>query len=141
MLIAADYPFLDVVGTMLVFFGLVVWFWLLIKVFADVFRRHDLSGWGKAGWTVLVIVAPFLGVMIYLIAHGKDMGKRDVEQLRASQAQFDDHVRSVAGSDGGAAAEIERAKQLLDSGTIDRAEFEAIKSKAVGGAAGHRPAV
>ena len=62
---------------MLVFFGLVVWFWLLIKVFADVFRRHDLSGWGKAGWTVLVIVAPFLGVMIYLIAHGKDMGKRD----------------------------------------------------------------
>jgi hypothetical protein len=132
MLIADDYPFLDVLWTMLVFTGLVIWFWLLIKVFADVFRRHDIGGWHKAGWTLLVVVLPFLGVLIYLIAHGKDMGKRDMEQLQASQAQFDDYVRSVAGGDGGATAEIERAKALLDSGTIDQAEFEALKAKAVG---------
>jgi hypothetical protein len=136
MPIAADYPFLDVLWTMLVFTGLVIWFWLLIKVFADVFRRHDISGWGKAGWTLLVVVLPFLGVLIYLIAHGKDMGKRDMDQLQASQAQFDDYVRSVAGSDSGATAEIERAKSLLDNGTIDPAEFEALKAKAVGRTAG-----
>jgi Short C-terminal domain/Phospholipase_D-nuclease N-terminal len=130
MPIAADYPFLDVLWTMLVFTGLVIWFWLLIKVFADVFRRHDVGGWGKAGWILLMIVLPFLGVLIYLIAHGKDMGKRDVEQLQASQAQFDEYVRSVA-ADGGATAEIERAKALLDSGAIDQAEFEALKAKAV----------
>ena len=134
MPIAADYPFLDVLWTMLVFMGFVIWFWLLIKVFADVFRRHDVSGWGKAGWILVLIVLPFLGVLIYLIAHGKDMGKRDVQQMQASQAQFDDYVRSVAGGKGGAAAEIERAKGLLDSGAIDQAEFEAIKAKAVGSA-------
>jgi hypothetical protein len=68
MLYASDYPFLDVFWTMLVFFGWVIWFWLLITVFADLFRRHDISGWGKAGWTAFVIVLPFLGVFIYLIA-------------------------------------------------------------------------
>ncbi len=134
MLIASDYPFLDVMWSMLVFFGLVVWFWLLIKVFADIFRRHDASGWAKAAWTLFVVVVPFLGVLIYLIAHGKDMGQRDAEQLQRNQAQMDDYVRSVAGSNGGAVAEIERAKGLLDSGTIDQAEFDAIKAKAVGAA-------
>jgi uncharacterized membrane protein YcjF (UPF0283 family) len=131
MLLAADYPFLDIFWTMLVFFAWVIWFWLLIRVLADVFRRHDISGWGKAAWTLFVIVVPFLGVLIYLIAHGQEIGQRDVEQARASQAQRDDYVRSVAGS-GGPAAEIERAKQLLDSGAITQAEFDAIKAKAVG---------
>jgi Short C-terminal domain/Phospholipase_D-nuclease N-terminal len=130
MVVAADYPFLDIVGTMLVFFAWVIWFWLLIRVFADVFRRHDISGWQKAGWTVFVIVLPFLGVFIYLIAHGKEMGERDVEQVRASQAQFDDYVRSTAGSNG-AATEIAKAKQLLDSGAITQAEFDSIKAKAL----------
>jgi hypothetical protein len=133
MPIATDYPFLDVLWTMLVFFGLVVWFWLVIKVIADVFRRHDISGWGKAGWTLLVVILPFLGIFMYLIAHGKDMAGRDVEQFQSNQQAVDAHIRSVAGADGGAAAEIERAKRLLDSGAIDRAEFEAIKAKAVGG--------
>src|SRR5215217_2592377 len=76
MPIAADYPFLDVFWTMLVFFGWVIWFWLLITVFADLFRRHDVSGWGKAGWTLFVIVLPFLGVLIYLIAQGRQMAER-----------------------------------------------------------------
>jgi hypothetical protein len=130
MVFAADYPFLDILWTMLIFFGWVIWFWILIRVLTDVFRRHDISGWGKAGWTILTIVAPFAGVLIYLIAHGKDMGKRDLEQAQAAQAQFDDYVRSTA-ADGGAAAEIEKAKRLLDSGAISQAEFDAIKAKAL----------
>ena len=131
MLLAADYPFLDIVWTMLIFFAWVIWFWILIRVLVDVFRRHDISGWGKAGWTLLVIVTPFLGVLIYLIAHGKDMGQRDIEQARASQAQYEDYVRSVAGGGGGAAGEIANAKSLLDSGAITQAEFDALKAKAL----------
>jgi hypothetical protein len=132
MVTAADYPFLDVLGTMLIFFAWVIWFWLLIRVFVDVFRRHDLSGWGKAGWTLLVIVLPFLGVLIYLIANGQEMGQRDVDLARASQAQVDQRIRSVAGSGSdGAAAEIAKAKSLLDSGAITRDEYESLKSKAL----------
>jgi hypothetical protein len=132
MVTAADYPFLDVLGTMLIFFAWVIWFWLLIRVFVDVFRRHDLSGWGKAGWTLLVIVLPFLGVLIYLIANGQEMGQRDVDVARATQAQVDQRIRSVAGSGSdGAAAEIAKAKSLLDSGAITRDEYESLKSKAL----------
>jgi hypothetical protein len=132
MVVASDYPFMDILGTMLIFFAWVIWFWILIRVFVDVFRRHDISGWGKAGWVLLCIVVPFLGVLIYLIAHGQDMGKRDIEQARAQQAQFDDYVKSVAGPGGdGAAAEISKAKSLLDSGAITQAEFDAIKAKAL----------
>jgi hypothetical protein len=110
----------------------VIWFWLLIRVFVDVFRRHDLSGWGKAGWTLLVIVLPFLGVLIYLIANGQEMGQRDVDVARATQAQVDQRIRSVAGSGSdGAAAEIAKAKSLLDSGAITRDEYESLKSKAL----------
>jgi predicted membrane channel-forming protein YqfA (hemolysin III family) len=129
--LAADYPFLEVRWSMVVFFAFVIWVWLLITVFADIFRRHDLSGWGKAGWTVLLIVLPYLGVFIYLIAHSKGMAERRAEQASQAQAQFDGYVRSVAGDGGGAAAEIERAKQLLDSGAISQDEFEAIKRKAL----------
>jgi hypothetical protein len=132
MVLAADYPFLDIVGTMLIFFGWVIWFWILIRVFVDVFRRHDLSGWGKAGWTLFTIVLPFLGVLIYLIANGKDMGQRDIEQARAAQAQVDTHIRSVAGPGAsGAASEIAEAKRLLDSGAISRDEYESLKAKAL----------
>src|ERR1051325_5185528 len=114
MVLASDYPFLDILGTMLIFFAWVIWFWILIRVLVDVFRRHDISGWGKAGWTVLMVFLPFLGVLIYLIAHGQDMGKRDIEQARAAQADFDQYVRSVAGSGqgGGAATQIADAKRL-----------------------------
>ena len=133
MVLAADYPFLDILWTMLIFFGWVIWFWILIRVLVDVFRRHDLSGWGKAGWTAAMIFVPFLGVFIYLVAHGQDMGKRDIEQARAAQADFDQHVRSVAGSGqgGGATAQIADAKQLLDSGAISPDEYERLKAKAL----------
>ena len=133
MVIASDYPFLDILGTMLIFFAWVIWFWILIRVFADVFRRHDLSGWGKAGWVILTVFLPFVGVLIYLIAHGKDMGKRDIEHAQAAQAQYDQYIRSVAGSEGGggAAAEIAHAKSLLDSGAITQAEFDSLKAKAL----------
>jgi hypothetical protein len=133
MVIAADYPFLDILGTMLIFFAWVIWFWILIRVLVDVFRRHDLSGFGKAGWTLFMIVLPFLGVLIYLIAHGKDMGQRDIEQARAAQTQFDEHIKSVAGSGpDGAAAQIAQAKSLLDSGAISQEEYERLKAKALG---------
>ena len=132
MVLAADYPFLDVLWTMLIFFAWVIWFWILIRVFVDVFRRNDLSGWGKAGWMLFVIVLPFLGVFIYLIANGKEMGQRDIDQALAAQSQFDSHIKSVAGSGAsGAASEIAQAKQLLDSGAISRDEYESLKAKAL----------
>jgi hypothetical protein len=130
MVIAADYPFLDVLWTMLVFFGWVIWFWILITVLSDVFRRHDLSGWGKAGWTLFTIVTPFLGVLIYLIAHGKDMAERRVHDVEAQQRAFDERIRSASGG-GGPAGEIANAKRLLDSGAIDEAEFAELKRKAL----------
>jgi hypothetical protein len=132
MVLAADYPFLDILGTMLIFFAWVIWFWILIRVLVDVFRRDDISGWGKAGWTLLTIVTPFLGVLIYLIAHGKDMGRRDVAEAREVQAQVDEHIRSVAGSGAnGAAGQIAQAQSLLESGTITQDEFSRLKAKAL----------
>ena len=131
MVFAADYPFLDVFWTMIIFFCWVVWIWMMIAILTDVFRRRDTSGWGKAGWTVFLIVLPFLGALIYLIAQGKGMAERNIHQAQAQQAQMDDYVRSVATDGGGAAAEIEKAKSLLDSGAITQAEFDTIKQKAL----------
>jgi Phospholipase_D-nuclease N-terminal len=98
MTIAADYPFMDVFWSMLVFFLWVAWLLLLFRVFADIFRRRDISGWGKAAWSVFVIVLPFLGVLVYLIAEGGNMAHRDVEQSAAARAEFDAYVRQVAAS-------------------------------------------
>jgi hypothetical protein len=126
---AADYPFLDVLWTMVIFFCWVVWIWMMILILSDVFRR-DISGWGKAGWVTFLIVLPFLGALIYLIAEGKQMAERRVRDAQVSQANFDDYVRTVA-ADGGSAGDIERAKALLDSGTITQAEFEQLKAKAL----------
>ena len=130
-MLAADYPFLDILWTMLIFFLWIAWFWLLITVFADVFRRDDISGVSKTLWLIFVILVPFLGVFVYLISQGDDMAKRNIEKAQAQQAQMDDYVRTTAGSGGGAAAEIEKAKGLLDSGAITQAEFDAIKQKAL----------
>ena len=129
-MVLADYPFLDVLWTLFVIFIWVIWFWLLITVFADVFRRHDISGGKKALWLIFVIIVPFLGVFIYLISQSDEMAQRNMKQMQAQQAQMDDYVKSVAGS-GGSAAEIEKAKQLLDSGAISQAEYDAIKAKAL----------
>ena len=130
MVIAADYPLMDIIWTMLVFFGWVIWFWLLITVFAYLFRRHDISGWGTAGWTLLVIVLPFLGVLIYMIAQGKEMAERNASDARARRGEFEEYVRDVAG-ESGPSDQIAKAKQLLDSGAIDQAEYEGIKRKAL----------
>jgi len=130
MPIAADYPFLNILWSMIIFFLWVAWIWVLILILSDVFRRHDLSGWGKAGWTFFLIVLPFLGALIYLIAHGDGMAERRAQDVQGQRAQMDDYVRSVAGS-GGAAAEIDKAKQLLDSGAINQTEFDALKAKAL----------
>jgi len=132
MVIAADYPFLDVLWTMLVFFGWVIWFWLLITVFSDLFRRHDIGGFGKAGWILLCIVLPFAGVLIYLIAQGQHMAERNVKLQTDYQSQVDSRIREVAGSSP--TAEIESAKRLLDSGAITQEEFNAIKTKALASA-------
>jgi hypothetical protein len=129
-LLAADYPFLDLLWTMLIIFAWVIWFWLLITVFADLFRRHDTSGFSKVLWIIFVILLPFLGVFIYLIVNHEGMTERNIKQAQAQQAQFDQYVRETASS-GGAAAEIEKAKGLLDSGAISQAEFDAIKQKAL----------
>ena len=130
MVTAADYPFIDILGTMLVFFGFVIWFTLLIRVFADVFRRHDIGGWGKFGWCLFVIVVPLLGVLTYLIAQGKEMGKRDLQDVQAQQAAFDAYVRKTA-AEAGPGSDIAQAKELLDTGVINEQEFERIKEKAI----------
>jgi Phospholipase_D-nuclease N-terminal/Short C-terminal domain len=130
MVLAADYPFLDLLWTMLIFFLWIAWFLLLFHIIGDVFRRRDASGAKKTAWLIFIIFVPFLGTFAYLIANGDDMARRNAEALESSQRDTDAYIRSVAGSDG-AAAEIERAKGLLDSGTITQAEFDAIKAKAL----------
>jgi hypothetical protein len=131
MVIAADYPFLDILWTMIIFFAWVIWIWIMIVILTDVFRRRDLSGWGKAAWVVFLIILPFLAALIYLIAQHEGMTDRAAERASGQQAQVEQYVRSVAGSGGGAASEIEKAKALLDSGAIDQQEFDAIKAKAL----------
>jgi len=129
-MIAADYPFLDLLWTMIIFFLWVIWFWLLFTVFADIFRRQDISGVKKTVWIVFTILVPFLGVFVYLITQNVGMTERQLARTRAQRDQFDAYVRETAG--GGAAAEIDKAKQLLDSGAITQAEFDTIKQKALG---------
>ena len=131
-MLAADYPFLDVLWTMFIFFLFVIWIWILITVFVDLFRRKDASGWKKAAWVVFLILAPYLGVLIYRIANHDGMADRNLQQMQAQQEQMDSYVRSAAGS-GGAASEIETAKGLLDSGAITQAEYDSIKAKALAG--------
>jgi hypothetical protein len=130
MVIAADYPFLDILWSMIIFFTWVVWIWMMIVILTDVFRRRDIGGWTKAAWTVFLIVLPFLGALVYLIAQHDKMAERQAKQFEAQQAMVDQHIKSVAAADG-PATEIANAKQLLDSGAIDRTEFEQLKHKAL----------
>ena len=102
---------------------------LLFRVIGDIFRRDDLSGLGKTGWLIFAIALPFLGVFIYLITQNDGMMQREIDRVGARRAQYDEQIRSAAG--GGATAEIEKAKQLLDSGAITQAEFDALKQKAL----------
>jgi hypothetical protein len=129
-MVLADYPFLGVLWSMLVFFLWVAWFMLLFHVIGDVFRRRDASGAKKTLWLIFVLFVPFLGVFVYLIANSDDMARRSAEQMEAARSETDSYIRSVAASDG-PAAEIERAKALLDTGAITQAEFDALKTKAL----------
>jgi hypothetical protein len=128
--VLAAYSFGDVMWSMLVFFVWILWFWMLFTVFGDLFSRHDIHGWGKTGWCIFVILLPFLGVFIYLIAEGHGMAERAQKRMQSQQSQMDDYVRSVASS-GSASDEIARGKDLLDSGAITQAEFDQLKSKAL----------
>ena len=129
MLLAADYPFLDIFWTMIIFFCWVAWIWMVIAIFSDIFRRHDASGVKKALWCVFLIVIPFFGALIYLIANGDGMAERQRERAQQTEAQFAGYVQSVAGSNGGSASELAKAKTLLDDGTITQAEFDTLKAK------------
>jgi len=130
-LIATAYPFLEVFWTMLIFFAFIIWIWILFTVFADLFRRDDVSGWGKAGWIIFVIVLPYLGVFVYLIAEHKGMTERTIRQQEAAKTQMDQYVKSVARSDP--TEQIAKAEELLKQGTISQAEFDQIKQKAIAG--------
>ena len=131
MLFAADYPFLDLFWSMIIFFCWVAWIWMVIAIFSDIFRRHDASGVKKAIWCVFIILVPFLGALIYLIANGDGMGERQRERVQQSESQFAGYVQSVAASNGGSASELTKAKALLDDGTITQAEFDQLKAKAL----------
>jgi hypothetical protein len=128
---SSSYPLANAIWTMFVFFAWVIWIWLLITVFVDLFRRHDVSGWGKAGWVALLLILPFLGVLIYLIGQGKGMADRRAAETQAAQQSFDSYVRSVSSNGHNAASEIGQAKELLDSGSITQDEFDALKRKAL----------
>lgn len=130
MIIAADYPFLDVLWSMLIFMGLLMWIWLVISLFADIFRRRDMGGFAKAVWVIVLIFVPLIGVLVYLIAYHKGIAERNVRAVEAAQAQFDQQVREAAGT-AGPASEIETARRLLEAGSITQQEFDAIKAKAL----------
>jgi hypothetical protein len=129
MVMAADYPFMGVLWSMIIFFFWVIWIWIVITVLIDIFRRHDIGGWGKAGWVIFVVILPWLGVLVYLIAQHDGMRERSMQQAQSDKQAFDSYVRETAG--GGTAGEIAKAKDLLDSGAITQQEFEALKSKAL----------
>ena len=124
------YTFGQAMWTMFVFFAWILFFWMLFIVFGDLFSRHDISGWAKAGWTIFVIILPFLGIFIYLIAEGKGMGERSVKRAQAQQAQVDDYVRAVA-SGSSPTEEIAKGQELLKSGAITQSEFDTLKAKAL----------
>ena len=126
----AAYTFGDVMWTMFVFFAWILFFWMLFGVFGDLFGRHDISGWAKAGWTVFVIILPFLGIFVYLISQGKSMGERAQQRAQSQQTQVDDYVRSVASS-GSPTEEIAKGKELYDSGAITQAEYDQLKARAL----------
>ena len=134
LIAASNYPVLNILWTTLIFFAWVIFIWIAITVLIDVFRRKDLSGWAKAAWVIFVVVIPWIGVLVYLIVNHDGMADRRYREAAAAQSQFDDYVRQTAGTGGGAAGEIEKAKKLLDDGTITQAEFDAIKAKALANA-------
>jgi hypothetical protein len=129
-MLASSYPILDAFLTMLYFFLFIIWIWLLIMVFMDVFRSHDMGGVAKALWVIFIIILPFLGVFVYLIARGGKMHERAAEQAAQQQKAFDQYVRQAAGSSGGdTATQLSKLADLKSQGVLTDAEFEAQKAK------------
>jgi hypothetical protein len=125
-----QYPILDFFLTMLYFFLFIIWIWLLITVFIDIFRSHDISGWVKALWVIFVIVLPFLGVFVYLIARGGKMHERAANDAAQQQKAFDDYVKQTAGSSGDTTADqLSKLADLKSQGVLTDAEFDAQKAK------------
>ena len=125
-------PLLEFFWTMLVIFGFVLWFWLLFVIIGDVFRRDDMSGWGKTAWLLFMIVLPFLGVFVYVIAQGRSMAERRSDEVAANRARYEQDVRRIAGDGDRPADQIVKAKQLLAAGDITHEEYEQLKRKALG---------
>ena len=125
------YPLLDLFWTMLWFFLFFIWIWLLIQVFIDIFRSNDMGGWGKAGWTIFVIVIPLLGVLVYLIARGRSMGERNMQEAQRQDQQFRKYVQDAAGS-GGGADQLAKLADLHKQGVLTDEEFAAQKAKILG---------
>jgi Short C-terminal domain/Phospholipase_D-nuclease N-terminal len=128
MVFASSYPLLDVFWTMLWFFLFFIWIWLLITVFVDLFRSHDLSGWGKAGWAIFVIILPLLGVLFYLIFRGGSMHDRQVQDAANQEQQFRTYVQQAASSSSSPADELTKLADLRDRGVITPEEFEQQKA-------------
>jgi Short C-terminal domain/Phospholipase_D-nuclease N-terminal len=128
-MLASSYPLLDLFWTMLWFFCFIIWIWLLITIFSDIFRSPDLGGWGKAGWTIFVLVIPLLGVLVYLIARGRTMQERRMKEAVDAQQQMDEYIRQTAGSSSSPATELSKLAELHSAGTISDAEFESAKAK------------
>ena len=131
-MLAYTYPLLSIFWTMLEFFFFVLWIWLLIFIFMDIFRSHDIGGFAKALWVLFVIILPFLGVLVYLIARGGSMHERAEKQAQSQQKAFDDYVKQAAGSGGNSADELAKLADLKSKGILTDAEFEAQKAKILG---------
>ena len=132
MHLASSYPFLEVFWTMVIFFAFIIWIWILFIIFSDLFRRHDVGGFGKVLWVIGVIIFPYLGAFIYLIAYHKGMAERQAQAQADAQKQFDSYVQSVA-SQNDPTDQIAKAKSMLDAGTITQEEFDSLKAKALAG--------
>jgi hypothetical protein len=128
-MLADDYPVLGVFWTMMIFFFWVAWIVLLFKVIGDIFRNHSIGGFSKALWLLFVIVVPWLGVLIYLLANGDDMGRRSIAKQQASQDAVDSYIRETAGSGAGSADDLTKLAALRDSGVLTDEEFASEKAK------------
>ena len=126
--LAVDYPLLNMFWTMLMVFLWVLWFFLLFRIIGDIFRDDELGGWSKAGWLILVILVPFLGVFVYVIARERGMGERELNRAQRNEEEFRSYVRQSAGS-GSQAEELSRLADLKNRGEITEAEFEQAKAK------------
>ena len=123
-------PVLDFIWTMFLFFLLILWIWLVITVFIDIFRNHEMNGWAKAGWTIFIIIVPWLGVLVYLIVHGGDMQRRRIDEAAQVQAAQNDYIRTVADTSGQSNADqLEKLKSLHDQGVLTDDEYQQQKAK------------